>query len=175
MRPRSSLITALFFLALAATPAFAKNVSVGIYAVVDEVTFEPQGSAPNLVRISGVFVVPVPISSGLYRPPQRGYLYFRLRPGMEQAIRKDWSQLKAVAGTGQVVGFAQYWVWVPPNPNDRLSNMYHSLEARVRTEEDVAPPDEYPIPNAKGIVRHREPTDPDFDKIAAELKKAQRH
>ena len=133
MRPRSSLITALFFFALAATPAFAKNVSVGIYAVVDEVTFEPQGSAPNLIRISGVFVVPVPISSGLYRPPQRGYLYFRLRPGMEQAIRKDWSQLKAVAGTGQVVGFAQYWVWVPPNPNDRLSNMYHSLEARVRT------------------------------------------
>ena len=48
-------------------PVVAKNVSVGIYAIVDEVTFEPEGDSPNLVRISGVFVVPPLSTSGSYR------------------------------------------------------------------------------------------------------------
>src|SRR6266851_4702245 len=114
-----------------ATAAFAKNGTIGIYAVVDQVTFEPDGPSANLVRISGLFGVPVPMSSGEYRTPQRGYLYFRISPVMEAAIRKDWSELKAIAGTGQTVGFAFYWV---PNPNDPSGNPHHSLEVRVHKE-----------------------------------------
>jgi len=152
-----------------ATAAFAKNGTIGIYAVVDQVTFEPDGPSANLVRISGLFVVPVPMSSGEYRTPQRGYLYFRISPGMEAAIRKDWSELKAIAGTGQTVGFAQYWM---PNPNDPFSS--RSLEVRVHNEGDAASADVYPLPHPNGIVRNGGKRDPDFDYIDAQLQKASR-
>src|SRR5580693_4212635 len=96
VKPAFASVAAVLLLSLAPAALFAKNVSVGIYAVIDQVTFEPDGASPNLVRISGVFVVPIPLSSGDYRTPQRGYLYFRIRPGMEQASRKDWNQLKVL-------------------------------------------------------------------------------
>jgi hypothetical protein len=164
-------VAALLLFSLAPTSVFAKNVSIGIYAVVDQVTFEPDGVSPTLVRISGVFVVPVPVSSGDYRPPRRGYLYFQIRPGMEQATRKDWNELKSIAGTGQVVGFGQYWV---PNPDDPTGNPHHSLEVMVHADNDAVPPDIYPLPNLNGIVRHGGKSDPDFDKIAAQIQQALR-
>jgi hypothetical protein len=164
-------IAVVLLAGLAATAVFAKNCTVGIYAVIDRVTFEPEGSSPKLIRISGVFVVPVPWSSGNYKDPQRGYLYFRIRPGMEQATRKDLNELKAVAGTGQVVGFAEYWI---PNPGDPSGNPHHSLVATVHAENSAASPDDYPLPNHKGIVRHGDETDPTFTLIAERLQKASR-
>jgi hypothetical protein len=168
----------VFFLLLLAGSAFAKNNTLGIYAVIDSVTFEPQGTQPNVVRISGVFIVPRPISSGEYLAPQRGYLYFRARPGMEDAARKEWNELRAAAGSGQVVAFGEYWVWAPPNPNnpsDPLRNTHRSLEVKVHSAQEVSPPELYPLPNSRGIVMHRNQSDPDFDKIAAQLRSAARH
>ena len=168
MKSASISSAAVLLLLLAPSPAFAKNVSLGIYGVIDQVTFEPDGNSPALVRISGVFVVPVPMSSGDYRPPQRGYLYFQIRPGTEQSARKDWSELKALAGTGEVVGFGQYWV---PNPDDPSGNPHHSLEVTVHTGNDRVSPELYPLPNRKGVATHGDQTDPKFDKIAAELQR----
>jgi hypothetical protein len=71
------------------------------------------------------------MSSGSFRSPERGYLYFRAVPGAEQAARKDWKQLKALAGSGEVAGFAFYWV---PNPRDPGGNPHHSLEASVHKD-----------------------------------------
>ena len=126
------------------------------------------GLTPTWVRISGVFAVPVPMSSGAYQTPRRGYLYFRIRPGAERESRRDWSQLKSVAAIGQVVGFASYWV---PNPSDPRGNPHHSLT--VRMDGDTGPPDVYPIPFAQGIVRAGDKGD--FDEaVAAELRKPSR-
>jgi hypothetical protein len=171
MRPAFVSVAAVCLLSLAPATVLAKNVSVGIYAVVDQVTFEPDSASPSFVRISGVFVVPVPMSSGSYGTPQRGYLYFQIRPGMEQA-RADWDELTSIAGTGQVVGFAQYWV---PNPDDPYGNPHHCLEVTVHTANDAASPDPYPQPNLKGVVKHGDKDDPNFDKIAAQLQKALQH
>ena len=162
-------VAAVLLLSLAPIDVSAKDVSTGIYAIIDQVTFEPDGPSPDLVRITGVFVVPVSPSSGDYRPPQRGNLYFRIRPGMEQATRKDWQHLKSIAGTGQVVGFGQYWV---PNPTDPHGNPHHSLEVTVHADTDAASPELYPLPNSKGLVKRGDNNDPHFDKIAAELQKA---
>jgi hypothetical protein len=151
MKPAFLSLAAILLFSLVPASVFAKNGSIGIYAVVDQVTFEPDGASPNLVRISGVFVVPIPMSSGDYRAPQRGYLYFRIPPEMEQATRKDWNELKSVAGTGQVVGFAQYWA---PNPADPNGNPHHSLEVTVHADNDAGSPDAYPLPNVKGIMKH---------------------
>jgi hypothetical protein len=81
----------ILLLLLPRQSVIAKNASIGIYAIVDHVTLEPASGMPNSVRISGIFVVPVPMSSGNYRSPQRGYLYFRIALGAEQAAQRDWS------------------------------------------------------------------------------------
>jgi hypothetical protein len=169
MRPALILVVVVFLVSLTSTSVIAKNATIGIYAVIDAVTFEPDGPSPNFIRISGIFVVPVPISSGQYRSPQRGYLYFRIPPGMEQATRKDWNELKTLAGTGRAVGFGQYWV---PIPNDPEGNGYQSLEVRVHTDGDAASPEVYPVPHPKGIVKAGDKEDFQFDNIVAQLQKA---
>jgi len=150
---------------------FAKDVTIGVYGIVDQVAFEPDGVAPHSIRISGVFVVPVPISSGDYQPPQRGYLRLQIRPGPEQACRKDWNELKRLAGTGQVVGFGQYWI---PNPDDPFGNPHRSLEVTVHTDRKYAALETYPLPNVKGVVTRGDKDDPKFEKIAAQLQDAYR-
>jgi hypothetical protein len=133
------------------TTALMASTSVGVFAIVDEVALEPTDSAPERIRIVGVFVVPVPMSSGLHQPPARGYLYFSMNPAMAEAIRKDWADLKAAAGTGQVVGFGQYWVQTPHTTYSTSGTMNRSLEVHVHNEGESASPEPYPVP--KGIVK----------------------
>lgn len=136
------LLTTAVLAATMATTGVAKNGGVGIYAIVGNVAFEPNKTSPERIRISGLFVVPIRMSSGDYAPPKRGFLYFRTVPGGETAARKDWTALTSVAGTGEVVGFTFYWV---PNPHDPGGNPHHSLEVTVHNEGDAASPDDYPL------------------------------
>ena len=159
-------------LVLSTTVVTAKRGTIGIYAIVDKVAFEPDEKSPERIRIWGVFVVPVPMSSGQYKAPQRGYLYFRLAPGMERVAKQDWDDLKAVAGTGQGIGFAQYWV---ANPADPFGNPHQSLEVQVHRDGDAVVPDVYPVPHARGIVKTGDNADPDFESIMVQLHKAARH
>jgi hypothetical protein len=172
MKQMSAAVAAVFIFSLIPTAAIAKGGTIGIYAVIDQVTFEPEGPSPNLVKISGVFVIPRPMTSGAYETARRGYLYFRIPPGMEEAARKDWNELRTTAGTGRVVGFCQYWV---PNPADPSSpghaggNPHRALEVRILAAGAAASPEVYPLPHSKGIVKAGDQGDPDFAKIAAEL------
>ena len=148
----------------------AKRGSIGIYAIVDRVTFEPDEASPERIRIWGVFVVPVRMSSGEYKKPQRGRLYFRIAPAMEREIaRQEWRKLKDLAGTGECIGFGQYWV---ANPADRFGNPHHSLEVRVYRDGDMSTPDDYPRPHSRGIVTTGDQNEPDFKSIVTELRNA---
>src|SRR5271165_2978580 len=173
MKPVFLLVAAsAFFLMLQPSSVIAKNVSIGIYAIVDQIAFEPDDGSPNSVRISGIFVVPVRMSSGSYHSPQRGYLYFRIAPETEQATRRDWSELKTLAGSGKVIGFGQYWV---PNLDDPQGNPHHTLEVKVHAEGDLATPDFYPLPHPRGVTAVKvgdKDHDPDSAKIAAQLQDA---
>jgi hypothetical protein len=111
---------------------------VGVYALVDNVTFEPNAGKPERIRISGVFITALetPDNSTVYSAPQRGYLYFRLPAGNEELARREWADLKSVAGTRQAVGFGTSWgakvrVWKPG--------------------EDAKDPEDYPMGN--GMVK----------------------
>ena len=160
MKSASSWIVAISIVLLTGATLIAKGTGVGIYALIDDVAFE-KGSSGRLVRISGVFEVPVPMSSGAYEPPQRGYLYFRVPAANEEAVRNELDQLRALAGTGQVAGFGDYWV---PNPKDPHGNPHHSLEVIVHRVGESSTPDLYPLPFPKGVVRAG---DPDFDAVTA--------
>jgi hypothetical protein len=150
---------------LANQVSFAKDNIVGIYGIVDRVVLEPAGSAPERVQIWGVFVVPMPMSSGDYKPPQRGVLYFSI-PGREESARKEWAELKTFAGTGQILGFTQYWV---PNPKDPQGNPHKSLEVYVHQPQKLGSPEVYPL--GVGILKINDGQGPDFEKqIVAQLR-----
>jgi hypothetical protein len=130
------------------------STRVGVYAIIDEVALEPADLEPERILISGVFVVPQPISSGLHQAPARGHLYFSLNPDSPQATRTDWRHLQASAGTGRVIGFGQYWM---PCSQSRLLDLPEtassncSLEVEVHAER-VPSPEPYPAPSSEGIV-----------------------
>src|SRR6266498_1649295 len=104
MKPTSIIVSVCAVLMLSSMVVLAKRETIGIYAIVDKVAFEPDEKSPERIRIWGVFVVPVPMSSGHYKAPKRGFLYFSIAPGMEQVVKQEWGDLKALAGTGQGIG-----------------------------------------------------------------------
>jgi hypothetical protein len=79
----------------------------GVYARVDKVVFEPSAAAPQTVQVWGVFSIAEPTNKDDYRPPARGYLYLKLPDDRAAALAavREWTDLKSVAGTGQVVSF----------------------------------------------------------------------
>jgi hypothetical protein len=91
---------------------------IGVYALIDKVVLEPNDTAPDRAQIWGVFVVADTQRSTPVFPAKRGYLYFQLpgegvwREGVSRSevTRREWNDLKAVAGTGQMVGFGSSWV-----------------------------------------------------------------
>lgn len=77
----------------------------GIYAYVDKVVLEPSEGAAERIQVWGGFALAA--GNGYkYAPAQPGYMYFKLKPGKEEACRNEWNDLKSVAGTGQIVSFA---------------------------------------------------------------------
>ncbi len=106
---------------------------IGIYALVERVAFEPER-----IRISGVFIAAEERADNatVYAAPLRGYLYLSLPRGNEELARREWADLKSVAGTRQVVGLGSSW----------------GLKVRIRKpDEQAKAPDDYPLGN--GLVR----------------------
>jgi hypothetical protein len=76
-----------------------------VYARVDKVVLEPNPESVATIQIWGVFSLAKPDDRNeYYLPPARGYLYFKLA-GNKEAARKEWADLKDVAGTAQIVAF----------------------------------------------------------------------
>jgi len=90
----------------AAAPAAKGSDPVGIYALVEKVVLEPNPEAPERIQVWGVFALAKAGSRNDYEPPQRGYFYYSLPAGRE-AARKEWADLKRVAGTKQGVAFGR--------------------------------------------------------------------
>jgi hypothetical protein len=126
---------------LSTAPIVHASDRIGVYTRVDKVVVEPDERAPQRVQVWGVFSLADPKSADDYRPAHSGYLYFRLPEAATQALR-EWADLKAVAGTSQIVAFGSRWSSVP----------------RLR-QADEAPsaPDLYPI--NVGIVKINGRTD----------------
>ena len=104
------LATAIVFL-LCLGVAQASDI-VGVYSLMSSVTMEPSADHPQRIVITGVFAMskPEPQRTSFnddYLPPQRGFLYFSLPsdPAKAETVLKEWSDIKAVAGTGKVIAF----------------------------------------------------------------------
>jgi hypothetical protein len=104
-------LLALAALLLAGAMARASD-PIGILARIDKVVFEPKEGTPERVRISGVFI----LQSDRARhrtSPTRGFLYFTTTQGNEDKCRREWADLKKIAGTDQPVAFGNSFI-APP-------------------------------------------------------------
>jgi hypothetical protein len=152
---RLKVIAAGLCVVLAAEVLFASG-PVGVFAVLEKVVFEPNEANAERVQVWGAFAfvdggITVNVATS---KPQRGYLYFTMpaaATGAEMKIaRTEWSDLKAVAGTGQVVAFGN-WGYIGgfsreggneifvtvPNPNRAGSYQGIKLDVLNRTPADV--------------------------------------
>jgi hypothetical protein len=110
---------------------------IAVYALVDKVAFEPSADKPERILISGVFSA-AKERSDVYSEPQRGYLYFSLPAENTGLARREWVDLKSVAGSRQVIGFGSNWM--------------AQVHVRVRKSvEEAKAPDDYPMGN--GVVK----------------------
>ena len=78
---------------------------VGVYASIDKVVFEPNDSAPERIQIWGAFAIASKENRNEYQPAKRGYLYYALKPGKEEVCRREWADLKRIAGSESIIGF----------------------------------------------------------------------
>jgi len=138
MKHRSILIAMLvacFALSLLTLETEAYSDWTGVYARVDKVVFEPNAGAPERIQIWGAFALATKNSRNDYDAAERGYLYYSLKPGKEDVCRKEWADLKAIAGTGEIVAFGG-----------------RDQPARLRKAKDKATdPDIYPV--ARGLTK----------------------
>ena len=111
---------------------------VGVYCVIEKVVFEPNEAKPNRIQVWGAFSLSDGKSGDGYLPPQYGYMYFTIAPVQERAAFAEWTDLKKVAGTGDLIAFGGRY----------------AANGRIRKATDKADtPDAYPI--AVGITRLR--------------------
>src|SRR5262245_45251948 len=89
---------------LALAPAVRASDPVGIYAVLDKVMISPSTGPAEGIQIWGVFAV-AEGRGEQYSPPTRGYMSFTIAKGKEEVCRKEWADLKKLAGTKQCVAF----------------------------------------------------------------------
>ena len=145
---------AILVVCAAATVTLRASDFVGVYAVVEKVVLEPADAAPQRVQIWGAFAL-AEGSGSTYGTPQRGYLYYACPAGRESACRKEWNDLKSVAGKDTGVGFG-----VRYKENGRIR----------KADEPPATPDPYPV--ERGIVRLSAGHDslPVIDRIKAALR-----
>lgn len=111
----------------ASAAALHASDRVAVYARVDRVVMSPDENAPRTIQVFGVFSLAKANNPNDYEPPARGYLYFALGPD-ERLARREWADLKQVAGTKQIVSFGSRYTMTP----------------RVRAEKDApSNPDAY--------------------------------
>jgi hypothetical protein len=103
--PHAALLTLVLLSLAAAHPLARASDPIGIYAFIDRVVLEPNEKAPERIQLHGAFCF-AKRPGNLYGKPERGYLYYALDPEKPEVCRKEWADFKAIAGTGQIVGFA---------------------------------------------------------------------
>jgi hypothetical protein len=105
---RKVSLLALAALLLAGATARASD-PIGILARIDKVVLEPKEGTPERARLYGVFILQS--DRGRQRTtPTRGYLYFGTVQGKEDQCRREWADLKKIAGTDQPVAFGNSFV-----------------------------------------------------------------
>lgn len=133
MQRISSLMVAIVFLAVVNRVSGSDHV--GIYAIIEKVTVAKAGTPDETVKVRGLFS----LAEGRrnYKLPVYGYMFFRLKKGEELTCRKEWADLKRVAGKTQIIAFSSRY-----RRGTRKPNTFGGVR---RLDEPPTKPDEYPL------------------------------
>jgi hypothetical protein len=141
---RTRLLICAMALIGASTQATHASDRVAVYAKVDRVVLAPNAEEPDTIQVWGVFSLAQTNNPNDYRPAARGYLYFS--PGNEPNVaRREWADLKNVAGTGQLIAFGTRYESIPrlrqPNekPADPDAYAVNTGVTKVQGRTDYAP------------------------------------
>jgi len=130
---------------LACLPAAANLAAsgpVGVFALLEKVAFEPSEQSPDRIKLWGAFsCADGGIQySGAAAAPLRGYLYFTMPSVTEaqaRAIRNEWSDLKAVAGTGQAIAFGN-WGYIGTFSTSEPNQIFVTVQVAERSFRGIA-------------------------------------
>jgi hypothetical protein len=108
----------LLVVLLAMAASVSASGRIGFYGIVEKVVFEPNEAAAERIQVWGAFMY---VDGGASQniatsTARRGYLYFRLQPNIPgftpqsqiDLTKKEWADLKAIAGSGQAIGFGNW-------------------------------------------------------------------
>jgi hypothetical protein len=126
-----------FAVILTANTAALASDPIGGYLIVDKVVLHPS-EGPTTIQIWGSIALATKRGGSTYADPVRGYLYYKAGPGKEAVCRKEWKDLKKMAGTAQVIGFGS-------------SYDLKALGTVRKANEKPETPDVYPL--ADGLVK----------------------
>jgi hypothetical protein len=134
---------------------------VGVYALIDKVTMEPSADNPERILIYGVFSLRAGTDLGSFQAPQRGYLYYTLPSGTDRSlILREWSDLKAAAGTRTVIAFGgtSFADYIPDPTGGPLHTPPPNRAPRLRKTGDK-PESPDPYVTGAGLSKMRSDTD----------------
>jgi hypothetical protein len=139
MKNPSRFLGAVLFLGM--TMLARASDPIGIYALVDRVVLEPDAASAERIQIWGAFALATGRGEE-YAEPATGFMYFSLPEKKAETARKEWADLKKLAGTGKCLAFA---------------GRYQEKGKVRRSEESAKRPDVYPI--AQGVTEVRAKTE----------------
>ena len=138
--------------ALLTVPVNASD-AMGVYCIVDKVVLEPADKADR-AQVWGTCAL-ANMNDWYFQPPAKGYFHFAAPAGQEAAARAEWADLKAVAGTGEAVGFGR---------------RYHPVGRFRVVSEKLASPDAYPM--HIGVIRVGARVVPEVREVVQKIKAA---
>ena len=149
--------TAIILAALSIGTAQASG-PVGVYTLIDKVVLEPNADNPERILIYGVFSIRTD-NQGAFQAPQRGYLYYSLPTGADHAlVLREWSDLKAAAGTHTVIAFGgtSFGEYVPDGRGVNRPPVYQPPRLRKSSDKPENPD---PYLTGAGLSKMRSDTD----------------
>ena len=105
---RFGVAAACLFVAL--TGRVTASDPMGVYCIVDRVVLEPADQAER-AQVWGTCAI-ANARDWYFQAPAKGYFYYSLPAGKESVARAEWSDLRAVAGTNEAVGFGRRYMTV---------------------------------------------------------------
>ena len=109
-----SCVATMLAIAVLLAPTLRASGPLGVYAIVEKVVFEPTEAGATRLQVWGAFAL-FETTNGSVTRAARGYMFLFLptqpsprTPNELDMVRREWSDLKAVAGTGQTVGFGEW-------------------------------------------------------------------
>ena len=102
--PVRALFGILLAAGLLAVPVAASD-PMGVYCIVDKVVYEPT-DCPERAQVWGACAL-ASTRDWRFDAASKGYFYYSIPTGQESVVRAEWTDIRSVAGTGQVVGFGR--------------------------------------------------------------------